>query len=186
MAPMKLMGPRVSYADLERAPEDWRRYELYDGEVVVVPSPLPRHQIVAQNLSYPFNAYAAEHGGLALISPIDIVFSEYDVVQPDVVFFEASRRHLIRLDAPIRHAPDLAIEVLSPTTAAIDRGKKMRMLARYGVREYWIVDPVAETIEIHTLVSGTYALAQTLVATDQIRSPLLPDFSFAAAATFPS
>lgn len=186
MAPMKLMGPRVSYADLERAPEDGRRYELYDGEVVVVPSPLPRHQIVALNLCSLFDAYASEHGGLVLISPIDIVFSEYDVVQPDVVFFEASRRHLVRLDAPIRHAPDLAIEVLSPTTAATDRGKKMRMLARYGVREYWIVDPVAETIEIYTLASGTYALAQTLVATDQIRSPLLPDLSFAASQVFPS
>jgi len=186
MAPMKLMGPRVSYADLERAPEDGRRYELYDGEVVVVPSPLPRHQIVAQNLSYLFSAYAAEHGGLALISPIDIVFSEHDVVQPDVVFFEASRRHLVRLDAPIRHAPDLAIEVLSPTTAAIDRGKKMRMLARYGVREYWIVDPVAETIEIYTLAGGAYTLAGTMVGPDEARSPHLPDLSFAATQVFPS
>ena len=186
MAPMKLMRPRVSYADLERAPEDGRRYELYDGEVFVVPSPIPRHQIVAQNLSHLFDAYAAEGGGLAIISPIDIVFSEYDVVQPDVVFFMPSRRHLVQLDAPIRQPPDLAIEVLSPSTAATDRGKKMQMFARYRVREYWIVDPGAESIEIYTLAQGAYELVRTVIAADQVHSPLLPGLVFPASKIFPA
>ena len=188
---MQVMKPRVSYADLERTPEDGRRYELYDGEVFVVPSPLPRHQIVAYNLGQVLGAYANARGGLLLVSPIDIVFSQYDVVQPDLVFFQASRRHLVQLDAAIRHAPDLAVEVLSPSTAATDRGKKMQMLARYGVPEYWIVDPIRETIEIYTPAgeaprSRAYSLAQTADTSHPLRSPLLSGLRFRAASIFPA
>ena len=183
---MKVVKPRVSYADLERAPEDGRRYELYDGEAFVVPSPLPRHQIVAQTLWRTLADYASAQGGLALVSPIDIVLSEYDVVQPDVVFFQASRRYLVQLDAPIRHRPDLAIEVLSPSTAATDRGRKMQILARYSVSEYWIVDPTGETVEIYALVADSYLLAAIVASTDPLRSPLLPDLTFPAASIFPS
>jgi Uma2 family endonuclease len=82
--------------------------------------------------------------------------------------------------------PISPLKCWSPTTAAIDRGKKMPMLARYGVREYWIVDPVAETIEIYTLAGGAYTLAGTMVGPDEARSPHLPDLSFAAAQVFPS
>ena len=92
MAPVKVVQPRVSYADLERAPEDGRRYELYDGEVFVVPAPLPRHQISQQLVLEVLRNYAARHGGFAVDSPIDIVFSDYDVLQPDVVFFRRQRR----------------------------------------------------------------------------------------------
>ena len=81
---MKAVRPRVSYADLERAPEDGRRYELYDGEVFVVPSPLPKHQVVALRIVEMLSAYVRRHGGFCVTSPIDIVFSDYDVLQPDV------------------------------------------------------------------------------------------------------
>ena len=114
MAPVKVVQPRVSYADLERAPEDGRRYEFCDGEVFVVPAPLPRHQVSSSSLLEVLRNYAARHGGFAVDSPIDIVFSDYDVLQPDVVFFRRERQHLIDLDSPIRHAPDLCVEVLSP------------------------------------------------------------------------
>ena len=99
--------PRVSYADLERAPEDGRRYELYDGEVYVVPAPIPRHQRVQIRLVGWLDEYAESVGGFMACSPIDIVFSEYDVLQPDVVFFGPARAHLIDLDRAIRHAPDV-------------------------------------------------------------------------------
>lgn len=85
MAAMDAIRPRVGYADFERAPEDGRRYEIYDGEVFVVPAPLPFHQLVAQNLEDMFRAWIRPHGGTVL-TPIDIVLSEYDVVQPDLVF----------------------------------------------------------------------------------------------------
>ena len=117
MAPVETVRPRLTFADLERMPDDGRRYELYDGEVVVVPSPLLRHQIVQHRLTELLCAYAREHGGLAAGAPLDIVFSEHDVLQPDVVYFSPEHMHLLDPDTAIRHPPDLCVEVLSPSTA---------------------------------------------------------------------
>lgn len=185
MASVKTLKPRVGYTDLVQAPEDGRRYELYDGEVQVVPSPLPRHQFVSRRVALLFESYAAAHGGTFLATPIDIVFTEYDVLMPDLVFFVEARKHLVPLDAPIRDAPDLAVEIFSPSTAATDRGRKMQMFARYGVREYWIIDPVEERLEIHTLAPGGYELAQTATGVVPIRSPLLPDVDAPVESLFP-
>ncbi len=184
MSPMKAVRPRVSYADLERAPEDGRRYELYDGEVFVVPAPLPKHQIVQHRLAERLNRYAAEQGGLCLDAPIDIVFSDHDVLQPDIVYFSPDRAHLVDIDRVIRHAPDLCVEVLSPSTAATDRGRKMQMFARYGVREYWIVDPAAESIEVYELEPGGYALRVT-VSDGDVSPTVLPGLTFPIGSLFP-
>jgi Uma2 family endonuclease len=182
---MKAVRPRVSYADLERAPEDGRRYELYDGGVFVVPAPLPKHQVVQATLTQMLRAYAREHGGFAVNSPIDIVFSEYDVLQPDVIYFSPERSHLVDLNRVIRHAPDICVEVLSPSTADTDRGKKMQMFARYKVPEYWIVDPAAETIEIYELGSGGYDLIVKAAGGTIVTSSRLTGLSFPAVSLFP-
>jgi len=184
MAPMKGVWPRVSFSDLQQMPEDGRRYELYDGEVIVVPSPFPRHQRAAIELLDRLRDYARRYGGEALISPLDIVFSEHDVLQPDVVFFRASRRHLIQPDAPIRSVPDLVVEVLSPSTATRDRTRKMQTYAQYGVAEYWLIDLATRQIEVYTLVGGSFALHQTALAADIVRSVILPDFAVQADALF--
>ena len=183
---MHVVRPRVSYADLERAPEDGRRYELYDGEVFVVPAPAPRHQFVVQAIAERFVAFTRAHGGIALISPIDILFSDYDVLQPDIVLFQASRRDLVPLDTPIRARPDVVVEVLSPSTVSTDRGKKLQVFARYGVPEYWIVDPIAERIEVHLLDQGVYELRFTAGHDEVVRSILLPALRFPAAVVFPA
>jgi len=185
MGAVERVHPRVSYADLERTPEDGRRYELYDGEVYVVPAPIPRHQRVQMRLAEWLDEYAASVGGFTVDAPIDIVFSEYDVLQPDVVFFQPTRAHLIDLDRAIRHAPDLCVEILSPSTEATDRGRKLQMFARYGVPEYWIVDPVSEAIEVHRLEAGTYLLVQRAAGDDEVRSPVLPGAALRAASIFP-
>jgi Uma2 family endonuclease len=186
MPTMKAVRPRVSYTDLVQTPEDGRRYELYDGEVFVVPAPLPRHQVVQHLIASMLAAHCARTGGFSVPSPIDIVFSEYDVLQPDVAVFGAPRRHLIDLDAPIRHAPDLCVEVLSPSTQATDRGKKMQMYARYRVPEYWIVDPPAGTIELFHLGDGGYTLMTTASGDDEVTSAALPALRFRAGDVFPS
>src|SRR5436190_23007606 len=98
MAPVRAVRPRVCYADLERTPEDGRRYEIYDGEVFVVPAPLPRHQVVQHLVLDVLGEFSRAHGGFVVASPIDIVFTEFDVLQPDVVFFAAIRAHLVDLD----------------------------------------------------------------------------------------
>jgi Uma2 family endonuclease len=181
----RIVKPRVGYTDLANAPEDGRRYELYDGEVRVVPSPMPLHQYVSDNVAALFRAYKAAHGGTFLTTPIDIVFSECDVFQPDLVCFTQARKHLVPLDAPIRDAPDIAVEILSPSTVGIDRGRKMQMFARYGVHEYWVIDPVGERLEIYTFASGGYELAQAATGVFPIRSPLLPELDAPVESLFP-
>ena len=139
---MKAVDPRVSFAELQQWPDDGRRYELYDGEVIVVPSPLARHQRVTLHVVDILVEYERATGGLAFGHPLDILFSEYDVLQPDAVFFRRERRHLVNMMESGQVAPDLAVEVLSRKTARRDRGRKMDTFARFGVVEYWIVDPV--------------------------------------------
>ena len=145
---MKAVDPRVTYAELEQWPDDGRRYELYGGEVIVVPTPLPIHQVVVLRISQILSEYARQTGGLALFAPLDIVFSQYDVLQPDAVFFDAERRGRIDFYSPIRIVPNLVVEVLSRSTAVRDRGRKRSVFAHYGVPEYWIIDPAIQTMEV--------------------------------------
>ena len=184
MASMQDVQPRVGYTDMENMPDDGRRYEIYGGELVVVPSPLVRHQVLVGAIFRILDAYARSSGGTALVAPLDIVFDEFDVLQPDVLFFRAERAHLLQPDAVTRHAPDIVVEVLSPSTAATDRGRKMRTFARYGVPEYWIVDPVARRIEVHALRNGVYLETQVAAGDETVQSVLLPDLTFEAARVF--
>jgi Uma2 family endonuclease len=184
IAAMSVMRPRVSFSDLQHLPEDGPRYELYDGEAFVVPAPFPGHQRAVRELLLQFDRYAAIHGGEVLGSPIDIVFSEFDVLQPDLVYFQGSRRQRIHAREAIRSAPDLVVEVISPGTEATDRGKKMRMFARYGVREYWLVDPDARTIDVYALAGEAYGLAQSASGSDTARSTVLEGFSVNVRAIF--
>ena len=171
---MTVAHPRVSFADLEQWPDDGRRDELYDGEVFVVPSSLPLHQVVSSRLNDVLRDYVRTHGGIVLYAPLDIVLTDYDVVQPDLLFFTRQRQDLIDLRKVTRRRPDLAIEILSPSTASNDRGRKLRLLARHGVQEYWLVDPDAVTIEVYALRRDQLLLASTAIGTDAVRSPLLP------------
>ena len=185
MAPMPDVQPQVGYSDLLSMPDDGRRYEIHGGELVVVPAPRMRHQLAAMATCRVLEDYAATRGGVAVIAPFDILFDEHDVVQPDVVFFRAERVHLLDPDAVTRAAPDIAVEVLSPSTAAVDRGRKIRLFARYGVPECWIVDPLRRQIEIHVLdPDGACRHAQTAGEDDTVRSVLLPDLTFDAARIF--
>src|SRR5260221_14666447 len=117
MSGVKAANPLVSFADLERWPDDGRRYELYDGEVHVVPSPLLLHQLVSARLYLALEQYTRAQGGVVLYAPLDIVLTEYDVVQPDLLLFTKGRQHLLHPEKVTRVPPDLAIEILSPSTA---------------------------------------------------------------------
>ena len=181
---MRAVQRRVGYTDLVNMPDDGRRYEIHGGELVVVPSPLPIHQIAVVQIVARLHDYARRSGGLALAAPLDIVFDEHDVVQPDVVFFRAERRHLVQPRVVTRAAPDIAVEVLSPSTAAVDRGRKMDLFARYGVPEYWIADPFRLRFEVYVLASGAYEQAQAALPGDTVRSVLLPDLTLPVAGIF--
>jgi Uma2 family endonuclease len=158
-------------------------YELYDGEVLVVPAPLPRHQRVAMRIGEALGEYE-RHAGIVFCVPIDIVFDEHNVLQPDVVFFRHERRRVVNLDDVTRAVPDIAVEVLSPSTEARDRGRKMRVLERFGAPEYWLVDPIERLVEIYQLRDARYVLAAVCGLEDTVRSPTLGGLSFAAARVF--
>src|SRR5262245_13481611 len=181
---MQATDRRVTYAELQQWPDDGRRYELYDGEVVEVPAPILRHQRVAMHVADVLREYEEQSGGVIVIAPFDIVLSEHNVLQPDVVFFRADRRHLLDTWGPARVRPDLAVEVLSPGTQSRDRGRKMELLARFGLPEYWIVDPAKNTIEIYALRDGVFVLAGAADASQHVESPTLTGLAFAASRIF--
>ncbi|MBW8862100.1 MAG: Uma2 family endonuclease [Acidobacteria bacterium] len=172
MRRMNAAERRVTYAEMLEWPDDGRRYELYDGEVVVVPAPVLRHQRVALHLMGLLRDYEESRGGIVVPAPFDIVFSQQNVVEPDVVYFRPERQHLLNPSSAAYVAPDLAVEVLSPNTERRDRGRKMELLARFGVPEYWIVDPTRSTLEILVLRGGAYTL--TVSARDDNRSIASP------------
>lgn len=181
---MKALDPRVTFAELQQWPDDGRRYELYDGEVIVVPSPFLRHQRVAMHIETILMEYERSSGGIVVHAPFDIVFSEHNVLQPDIVFFRVERRRLVDDWEVTRAAPDLAVEVLSRSTEARDRGRKMALFARFGVKEYWIVDPARNTLEMYVLSGAEYQQAGGYGERDVVTSSTLPGLTFSAATVF--
>jgi Uma2 family endonuclease len=115
--------------------------------------------------------------GLVLFAPLEIVLTEYDVVQPDLLLFTRERQHLVNPRKVTRVQPDLAIEILSPSTAGNDRGRKMQLLARHGVREFWLVDADAVAIELYGLSGNRFVLAGTANRSERVQSRLLPELS---------
>jgi Uma2 family endonuclease len=186
MSSVGLLPRTMTWSELEQMPEDGPRIELYDGEVWVMPAPTFVHQDVVLNTAVMLREYAQRVGGLAVVSPFDIVFSERNVVQPDVVFFVPDRKHLVKPRVVTRYRPDIAVEILSPTTESNDRGRKLRMFARFEVPEYWILDEESLTIEIRSLRGSFYEVTVKAGEDDDVTSPLLPDLSFRLSRLFKS
>ena len=174
---------RISYADLQRMPDDGNRYELYDGELYVVPSPLPRHQMVSKRLFLALVEFTRTHGGDVFYAPFDIVLSEYNVVQPDLIYFGPETARRIRPTEHVRFAPDVAIEVLSASTARNDRGRKRDLMARYRVPEYWIVDPDQRAIEVSGLAPEGYKPTR-IIGDGSFTSATISGFEIDVAALF--
>jgi Uma2 family endonuclease len=176
---------KVTYADLESWPDDGRRYELYDGEVYVVPAPMPRHQIAMGELYAYMRKYAKRADGLVLVSPIDIVFDEHNVLQPDILFFQSSRRHVVSLDKVTRVAPDVVVEVISPGTVWNDLGRKKATFARFGVPEYWLLDPHIDRLERYSHASCAYERTLSVGPHEQFESVALAGFTCPVDSLFP-
>ena len=140
-----------SYAEFARLPDDGNRYEVIAGELFVTPSPSPVHTRIAFNLARILEAFVAAHDlGWVTPAPVDVLLGEDDYVQPDVVFIRREHGKEVT-DRGIEFPPDLVIEVLSPSTAFQDRGLKRERYARFGVPEYWIIDPTARRVEVYHL-----------------------------------
>ena len=164
-----------TYEDYLLLPED-RRYEIIGGELFITPSPRPYHQIVSSNIQLALQLFIRERRlGTVLDAPCDVVLSETDVVQPDILFVSAARASTIG-EKYINAAPDMVVEILSPSTAQRDQTLKAKIYEKYGVRELWIVSPEARTIEVLTNRESRFSRAAIYGFGDTLRSPLLPDF----------
>lgn len=136
---------RYGRADLERMPDDRNRYEVIDGRLLVSPSPSVVHQTLVVRLVTQLYAFAETAGGVAFVAPLGVVFSDEDVVQPDVLYVGDDRLGIVG-ERNLTGAPSLVIEILSSSSYDTDPGEKRDLYARYGVSEYWIVDPRTHTI----------------------------------------
>ena len=173
---MKRSDARYTYSDYLRLPED-KRYEILDGELHMVAAPGTKHQRVALNLKVVLYQYAKRTGvGTVYDAPCDVILSDENIVQPDILFVQRERSAIIG-EANLQGAPDLVVEVLSPGTRVKDLGIKRKTYAGFGVKEYWIVDPEAETVDVLVWSESGYTRAGVFANADRLSSPLLPDLN---------
>ncbi len=146
---------RLTYDDFVLFPDDGKRHELIDGAHVVTPSPNTKHQAVAGNLHGLIWTYLRQRPvGRVFAAPLDVVFSEFDVVEPDLLFVSKARQADVLTAAHVLGAPDLVVEIGSPSTRRRDETVKRRLYQRFGVSEYWVVDPELAVIRCTGLLTG--------------------------------
>ena len=166
-----------TYADYCLTPDD-ERYELLDGELVMSPSPRLPHQEICMELGALLHLFVKTRGlGRVYSAPCDVVLSETDVVQPDLLFVANERAHILFDGDNVQGAPDLVVEILSPSTAERDRTVKRALYAQYGVQEYWLVDPDTKTVTVLVLDAGAFAEVACHGAGQTLTSPTLPGFT---------
>ncbi|KJS17669.1 MAG: restriction endonuclease [Peptococcaceae bacterium BRH_c4b] len=162
-----------TYEDYLKINDD-NQYELIGGELILVPSPRATHQEVSTNLVYAILDFIRKNKlGKLFHAPFDVVLSETEKPQPDILFISANRLDIIT-EYNIKGAPDLVIEILSPSTASRDKVEKSRLYYKYGVKEYWIVDPDAKVVEVFTPGEKKWILHEAYRNDEILVSPLLP------------
>jgi Uma2 family endonuclease len=164
---------RFNYRDYLLLPED-RRYEIIDGDLYMVPAPVPYHQRIVQRISMLLYQHVVERDlGEVLFAPCDLVLTQEDVVQPDIFFISKDRLAIVG-EKYITAAPDLVVEVLSPSTQERDRTIKAKLYFREGVKEMWIADPTAKTVEVLIRGSDGFQRSGFYAGDAIVSSPLLP------------
>ncbi len=180
-----LIAEKIKVADfLEMEAEPGFIYELINGEIVKKGAPNPKHQLVSGKLFRVITALVDNKKlGTVLYAPIDVFLGEYNSLQPDLLFIAKAREEIIT-DNGVEGAPDLVIEILSPSTMKHDRGSKMKIYRQHQVQEYWIVDSKNQSIEVYQLKDNEYDLASFAVEEGEITSQVLPGLSLAVTSVF--
>lgn len=171
---------RLTYDDFVHFPDDGKRHELIDGVHYVTPSPNLGHQELVGRLHLAIGNFLVgrRHLGRVFLSPLDVVLSHYDVVEPDLLFVAGDQQRILT-DANVQGPPALVIEILSRSTRKRDEGIKRRLFEEKGVREYWIVDPKGQRVTVFRRHDdGSFPRARDLHAGDAatLETPLLPGF----------
>ncbi len=162
--PMRIPEGKIvlTYEDYVLLPNDRNRYEILKGELSVTPAPTTKHQTVSGNLFIVLADHIRKRDlGRLFYAPVDLILEPTSVLQPDLLFVSKARQDIIT-ERAVEGAPDLVVEIVSPTTSRNDRVTKAQIYARHAVSAYWIVDPEQETVEIYLLDGSGYRLAATL------------------------
>lgn len=186
MAVRDSIAHRFTYEDYLLFPDDGNRYELIDGERFVTPAPSRKHQAAVLYLSYFFVDFLRRNPlGELYPAPFEVLFSRHDVVQPDLVFVSNERAGSLT-EKNLEGPPDLAVEILSPGTRRIDETRKLRLYEKFGVLEYWLVDPQRDSARVYRREGDRLVQVRTLSAAagDVLDSPLLPGLAIPLAEIF--
>ncbi len=162
-----------TYEDLRHTPDDGKRYEVLEGDLIVSPSPRVNHQRFVYKLSLLLGSAEAAGTGMALPAPMDVVFSAHDVVEPDLLFIVKDRLGIVTEDN-VQGAPDFVVAVISEGSRRRDVITKRQIYERHGVRFYWLVDPEEETVRVFELKDGVYGDPRTLAAGQEPGCALFP------------
>lgn len=150
----------LTYDDYLHLPDDGNRYEICEGVLHVTPSPTTGHQRVSRNLAFILHGFVTEHGlGEVFYAPLDVVLSRISVVQPDIIYVSRARQSVLT-EKNVCGAPDLIVEIISPSSSSADRVTKAQVYARYGVPYYWVLDPREKKLEEFRLSRGIYVLVR--------------------------
>ena len=169
----------LTYEDLLAFPDDGLRRELIDGELIVSPSPKTRHQTISVRLTLAIGNHVAEHGRAKVFhAPLDTLFSERDVVEPDLLVVLDEQEEIITKNN-IQGVPALLIEIVSDPR--LDRVRKRDLYERVGVPQYWIVDPDADRVEVFRLTEGRYGKPEILEPGDDLTLDVLPGLRISVA-----
>lgn len=164
-----------TYQDYLELPCDGKIYQIIGGILDMTPAPSPKHQKLSRNLELILWEHVRKNYlGEVYDAPIDVIFDELNIVQPDLLFISQDRKHIIK-ERGIFGAPDMIIEILSPYSASTDMKKKKQLYQRFGVREYWIVNPEEKKVEIYLLHGGRYELKGVFLKHDTIESEQIQD-----------
>jgi Uma2 family endonuclease len=170
---------KFTYDDLVNFPADGRRHEIIDGEHYVTPSPNTKHQATSRNLLVSIAVYLqGNHIGEVFDAPFDVIFSDLDVVEPDLLYITRARLEVLTREH-VRGAPDLVVEILSPSTRRTDEITKRKLYERFEVQEYWVVDPELDVVKVYRRAEDGFGKAVELTAEqdDVLTTPLLPGWS---------
>ncbi len=173
-------GVKLTYDDFVLFPDDGKRHELIDGEHFVTPSPTLKHQKVLGNLHLLIGNWLEQQPiGQIYCAPFDVVFSTFDVVEPDLLYMSNERAEAVLTEANVQGAPELVIEIGSPSTRQRDETIKRRLYERAGVSEYWFVDPEIDVVRVYRRNAEGFArpLELTAEAGDTLTTPLLSGLS---------
>ncbi len=180
---MDVIRPIFTAADLPQFPNDGKRYEILEGDLAVSPSPSWKHQRIVHYVHTWLTKREAAGLGQVAVAPLDVTLDEYNVTEPDLLFIRTDHLDLVA-ETGVQGAPDLVVEVLSASTRERDLGIKAHLYARFGVPEYWIVDPEVETLAIYHLIPDGYEVAGPFRRSETIHSALFPGVPLVVADLF--